>query len=139
MIDPMMLAVATALATKAAEGLSEAGRAAFGALVQRVRSRLAAEPGGTGTLESAESHPGDERLVERLAAALSVAADRDPTFAADLARLWSAVRDAAVVAAHDGVVNQQSGSVGGHVVQARDVSGGITFGAGSAEDSRGGR
>lgn len=139
MIDPMMLAVATALATKAAEGLSEAGRAAFGKLVHRVRARLAAEPDGTRTLESAEGHPGDERLVERLAATLSTAADRDPVFAADLARLWSAVRDTAVVAAHDGVVNQQSGSVGGHVVQARDVSGGITFGAGSTEDSRGGR
>lgn len=129
MIDPVMAAVATALVTKAAEGLSEAGRAAFGKLARRVRSRLDAEPGGTGALES----------VERLAAALSAAAEHDPVFAADVARLWSEVREAAVVAAHDGVVNQQSGSVGGHVVQARDVSGGITFGAGSTEDSRTGR
>lgn len=138
MIDPIMIAVATAIAAKAAEGLSEAGRAAFSRLVQRVRSRLDTEPDGAQTLDSAERDPGDARLVERLAATLSAAAERDPAFGAEVARLWSEAR-AGAVATHDGVVNQQSGTVGGNVIQARDVSGGITFGASSAGDARGGR
>lgn len=136
MIDPIMIAVATALAAKAAEGLSEAGRAAFGKLVRLVRSRLAAEPDGTRALESAERDPGGEQAVERLAAALAAAAERDPEFATEVARLWSVVRDGVAAATHGGTVNQLSGTVGGAVVQARDVSGGITFGAGSSGESR---
>lgn len=136
MIDPIMVTVATALATKAAEGFSEAGRAAFGKLVRLVRSRLATEPDGTPALESAEADAGGEQAVERLAAILSAAAERDPAFAAEVARLWSAVREGAVTATVGGTVNQLSGTVGGAVVQARDVSGGITFGAGSTEKSR---
>lgn len=136
MIDPIMVAVATAVATKTAEGLTEAGRAAFGKLVRLVRSRLAAEPDGARALESADRDPGGEREVERLAAALSAVAERDPAFAAEVARLWSQARDGVVAATHGGIVNQMSGTVGGAVVQARDVSGGITFGAGASGDSR---
>jgi len=139
MIDPIMITIATALATKAAEGLSEAGRAAFRRLARRVRSRLDAEPDGALTLASAERHPDDERVVELLAATLSATARRDPAFGAEMARLWSEVQDGAVVATHDGVVNQQSGTVGGNVVQARDVSGGIRFGASSTGDADSGR
>ncbi|WP_173070723.1 hypothetical protein [Phytohabitans houttuyneae] len=124
-----MIAVATTLAAKTAEGLSEAGRSAMGKLIQRVRGRLAADPDGAAALESARRQPEERQRMERLAAALSEVAARDPLVAADVARLCAAVRDGGVAAADGGVVNQVSGSVGESVVQARDVSGGITFGA----------
>jgi hypothetical protein len=136
MVDPLMIAVATTLAAKAAEGLSEAGRFAMSKLIQRVRGRLDADPEGSAALASAQSHPEDRRLVERLAAALTGAAERDPLFAGDVARLWAAVRDSGVAAIDGGVVNQVSGTVGEIVVQARDVNGGITFGARPDTDTR---
>jgi hypothetical protein len=135
-VDPIMIAVATALAAKAAEGLSEAGRAALGKLLRRVRGRLDADPEGAAVLAAARSHPQDGELVERLAAVLSTAAELDPAFAEDVARLWAAVRDGWAVATEGGVVNQVSGSVGETVVQARDVTGGITFGARPGADPR---
>jgi hypothetical protein len=122
-----MVAAAVALATKAAEGLSDAGRAALGQLVQLVRGKLRADP-DRAALESAQAQPDDDLLVQRLAALLEGAAAQDEAFAVGLTRLWTALRDEWAVAKQGGVVNQVSGAVSGTVVQARDVQGGITFG-----------
>jgi len=136
MVDPVMIAIATTVAAKAAHGLSEATRAAVGRLMRRIRGRLAADPDGEAVLNSACADPDDRRLVERLAAVLADAAERDPAFGADVSRLWTAVQDSRVTASNGGVVNQVSGTVGATVVQARDVSGGITFGAQPGAGSR---
>ncbi|MFC0533163.1 hypothetical protein [Phytohabitans kaempferiae] len=139
MIDPVMITVATTLTTKAAESLSDVGRSAFGKLLGRVRGQLDTDPEGAAALAAAQRHPDDQREIERLARALAAAARDDPAFAADLARLWPAVRAATIAASGGGVVNQVSGTVSGAVVQARDVSGGITFGAPLTSDARDGR
>lgn len=122
-----MVAVATVLATKAAEGLSEAGRAAFGRLMQLVRRKLRADPAQEAVLESALAQPDDDVLIQGLAAVLEGAASHDGAFAAELSRLWTVMRDERVAAVQGGVVNQVSGTVSGTVVQARDVHGGIRF------------
>lgn len=126
--DPVMVAVAVTLASKAAEGLSEAGRAALGQLMQLVRGKLRADP-DRAALESAQAQPNDDLLVQRLATVLEGAAAQDESFAVGLTRLWTVLRDERAAATQGGVVNQVSGAARGTVVQARDIHGGITFGA----------
>jgi hypothetical protein len=121
MTDPIMVAIATAIAGKLAEGISDAGRAAFASLTRAVRGRLRGDPADAAALEAAEARPDDAALVERLATALDEACARDRAFRDELTLLWTAARDGAVT-------NTIGGAVHGPVVQARDVHGGIRFG-----------
>jgi len=80
-------------------------------------------------LEEAQAHPADQAAVERLALTLERAAAVDAEFAARVRDLWPRAR--VELAARDGgVVNASSGTVGGHLVQARDlhVQGGLNLG-----------
>lgn len=121
MVDPLTVAIATAVAGKMAEGISDAGRAALASLTRLVRRKLRGDPKGEAALEAAEARPDDTVLVERLAAALDDACARDRAFRDELDLLWTAARQG-------GVVNTITGSVHGPVVQAHDVHGGIRFG-----------
>jgi hypothetical protein len=125
--DPVMVAVAVALVTKAAEGLSEGGKAAFAALARLVRRKLLADPVSLSALESTQPQPDDEARIHRLAGALEQAVGQDRAFAEELTRLWNGLSDLHAVAVDGGVTNQVSGAVSGSVVQARDVHGGISF------------
>ncbi|MGI5145101.1 hypothetical protein ACQEVC_01655 [Plantactinospora sp. CA-294935] len=127
MPDPVMVAVASALAAKAAEGLSDGGRAAFAALARLVRRKLRAdEVESEGVLEVAQTRSDDETCVRRLAVALEAVAARDQKFADELNFLWRHVRDQQT--AGISVINQVTGAVSGNVVQVRDVHGGISLG-----------
>ncbi|MCW6009387.1 hypothetical protein K1W54_33315 [Micromonospora sp. CPCC 205371] len=121
MADPIMVAIAAAVAGKLAEGISDAGRAAFGALTRAVRGKMCGDPADSAALSAAEARPDDTALVERLAAALDEACARDRAFRDELTVLWTAARDG-------GVANTIGGAVHGHAVQARDVHGGIRVG-----------
>jgi hypothetical protein len=127
--DPIMIAVAVALATNAVDGMSQVGRSAFAALTRLVRRQLSRDPDSQKTLATVQSHPDDEVAIGRLAEALHGAAAYDGAFADELRRLWSGVRAESSIAVDGGVTNRVSGTVNGAVVQARDVSGGIAFGA----------
>ncbi|WP_329100773.1 hypothetical protein OG792_19185 [Micromonospora sp. NBC_01699] len=129
MYDPVLVAVAAALAGKAAEGLSEGGRAAFAALARLVRRKVQADPPAQAALESAQAEPDDDARIRRLAQVLESAVARDRLFADELGRLWDVLRDQQAVAVDGAVVNQVSGGVSGTVVQARDIRGGISFGS----------
>jgi hypothetical protein len=126
--DPVMVAVAVALVTKAVEGLSEGGKAAFAALSRLVRRKLHADPASLSVMDSALAHPDDEVRIHRLAGVLEREVGKDRVFAEDLDRLWNDLCDQRAVAVDGGVTNQLSGPVSGSVVQARDVHGGISFG-----------
>ncbi|MEH1130233.1 hypothetical protein [Micromonospora sp. CPCC 206061] len=121
MPDPLMVAVATAVAGKLAEGISDAGRTALASLSRFVRDKMRGDPKGAVALEAAQAQPDNAAIVEWLAIALDEACARDRAFRDELARLWTATRDG-------GVANTISGSVHGPVVQARDVHGDIRFG-----------
>jgi hypothetical protein len=114
MTDPILMAVATTLATKAATGLYEFVKTKFA-------KRGAAD---TAALEQANGAAPDSAQVHALAAALSRAAAEDLTFAAELHAQWQQVTQHAE---SGGVNNQISGNVTGKVVQARDITGGIHF------------
>lgn len=121
MTDPAMLAVATTIAGKAADAAADGARTAVTALVRLIRGRLAKNHQEAVVLDTALANPDDQTAVTRLAAVLEQMAGTDPGFDAQLRVLWS--RAQAELAARDGgVVNSATGTVGGHLIQARDLS-----------------
>jgi hypothetical protein len=123
MPDQIMTEVATVLATKATEAALSGGKKALTALIRLVRERFQHDPEAQEALEAAELQPGDAAAVAGLAQALNKLASEDPEFDAEIRELWPQV------AIEADVVNTVTGTVGGHVVQARDIQGGIRFNA----------
>lgn len=113
MPEPILLAMATAVASKA--GLD---------LYGLVKRRLGWAAESDAALDAATADPENHELVAALAQHLAEAEAADPEFSAQLRAAWAATTSAAD---HDGVVNQVSGTVAGHVVQARDIHGDIRF------------
>jgi hypothetical protein len=128
MTEPVTTAVVAALVDKTVDGLTNAGRAAYTALVQLVRSKLGSREDSQAIMGRAEATPGDVMCRKALAEHLHRAAADDGQFAEELHRLWQAFQNAHASATESGVLNTVAGDVGGNVVQARDVRGGITFG-----------
>jgi len=123
-----MSSVAAAVAGKAAEAAIQGGRAACAALVKIVRERCHHDRQASEALEAACSAPGETAVAE-LARALERLAVTDPDFAGQLRDLWPRVVTE-LSADEGGVVNSVTGSVGGHLLQARDLhaEGGIHLG-----------
>ncbi|HJP75073.1 MAG TPA: hypothetical protein VJ914_12435 [Pseudonocardiaceae bacterium] len=112
MPEPMLIAIATTLATKAA-----------GSLFDLVKAKLGKRGGkDVAVLDAAVAAGPESAEVGQLAEVLDVARQEDPGFAEQLRTEWRAVQ------AGTGDVSQWvSGKVSGNVVQARDIQGGITF------------
>lgn len=110
MPEPILISIATALATKAATGLYDL-----------VKNRFSKDPEATKALEAAEAAPGEAEPIKALAERLAVAEGADPAFAEALRTGW------AQHAESGGVINQVTGTVHGNVVQARDIHGNISF------------
>lgn len=113
--DPILVAIAAALAGKA-----------VGNLYDLVRQKFAGRREAMAALEAAQGAAADSPQVQALSEELSRAESSDPQFSAELRALW---REVSVEQHVDrgGVVNQISGNVSGKVVQARDIEGGVTF------------
>lgn len=107
MPDPILVAIATALAGKS-----------VGNLYDLIKQKFANHKQATTALEAARGAPPDSPEVRTLTDHLAEATANDPEFAATLHATWTQV---------SGVLNQVSGTVHGNVVQARDIQGGITF------------
>ena len=109
MPEPILVAIAAALAAKSA-----------GNLYDLVKKKFAARKEATAALEAATGAAPDSPEVHTLADHLADATATDPEFADALHATWAS-------ASTGGVVNQVSGTVSGNIVQARDIQGGITF------------
>lgn len=127
MDQEMVTAIAVALAAKAAEGLTEGGRAAFEALARLVQRAFQGRASAQAALTDAETDPADETRIEELQRALAQTAAEDPAFETDLRGAWRELAPH-LTASDSAVANNVSGTVEGNVVQARDVHGGISFG-----------
>lgn len=129
MADEIMMAVASALAGKAAEAAVDGARGAWGALVRLIRGRFDRDRGATEALEAAQAQPSDQGAVQELGQALERVAAADPGFAEQMRALWP--QASAELSARDGgVINVNTGTVGGHLIQARDlrIEGGLNLG-----------
>lgn len=111
MPEPILVTIAAALAGKS-----------IGNLYDLVRKKFADRKQAAGALEAARGAAPDAPEVLILSEHLAEATDSDPDFAAALNATW-----AQLSASGDGVVNQVSGTVHGNLVQARDITGNITF------------
>jgi hypothetical protein len=129
MPDQFLSAVATAVAGKAAELAVQGGKNACASLVKLIRERLGCDKDATAALETASGHSQDNAAVAALALALERLTAQDADFAARLRTMWPSV-EAELSARDGGMVNSATGTVGGHLMQARDVSveGGLHFG-----------
>jgi hypothetical protein len=121
MPDPVLLAIAAAVAAKSAEAMIEGGRNAAATLTRLVRERLRRD-NREGVLDAAVARPDDEVRRARLAGVLAELAACDPSFGERLRECW-----AAASTGPGAVVNRFSGSAAGPVVQARDIRGDISF------------
>lgn len=128
-MDPIMLSIASALAVKAAEAAAEGGKSAWGVLARVVRARLGHDKAAAGALEAACAEPDDLAVVRVLALALERIAAADTAFGARVHELWPPAQ-AELSAREGGTVNSNTGTVGGHLIQARDlhVEGGLFLG-----------
>jgi hypothetical protein len=127
--DPVMSAVAAAVAGKAADAAMQGGKDACAALLRLVRERFGRGTDAANALETARNNPDDEAALAGIAAALEQLAADDAGFAAHLRELW-AQATVELTATEGGVANSVTGSAGGHLMQARDlhVDGGLHFG-----------
>jgi hypothetical protein len=113
--EPVLVSVAAAVAGKAVVGL-----------YHLIKAKFADDPDATAVLEAAEGAAQDSPEVRELAETLEAKQAADPEFGEQVRAEW----ERAAVGQHaetGGVTNQISGHVGGNVVQARDIEGGITF------------
>jgi hypothetical protein len=106
MTDPVTLAIATAVAGKTAEFLTDQAKDCLTALARRIRDKFG-------------DHPG--KSAPELATALELACAQDPEFGAQIRALWEQFRAAG---GGDNVVNVFSGRAD-KVVQLRDVHGDV--------------
>lgn len=127
MSDPVLVTLATALAENAATAVVSGSATALRALFDLVKSKFAGKAGAEQALQTAQDQPQRPENIERLAAMLAKAAEEDPHFGNRLLSLWDQASNE-LKADRGGVINQVSGTVGGNVVQARDITGGINFG-----------
>lgn len=132
MPDPILLAIAGALAGKATTALASGGRTALGRLYRLVADKLSVKERDTKLLEAVAertdvARPDQEAEVGQLAEVLDRAGRDDPDFAGRLRELWTEARTE-LTADRGGVINEVSGDVSGTVVQARDIHGGINIG-----------
>jgi hypothetical protein len=126
MIDPIMTAVASAVAGKTAEAAADGARNALAALVRLVRRAARDQPASAALSKAA---PGDPASIQKLARALDQMAAADAEFRAQLRDLWPRA-SAELTASHGGTANSNTGTVGGHLIQAADlhVEGGLHLG-----------
>ncbi|WP_216915954.1 hypothetical protein [Nocardia noduli] len=111
MVEPALIAIASALAARAAASLYELVRAKFGDDSEE-----------TAALEAADGAEPGSPPVQRLAGILERTERTDPEFGTRLRGEWSKVGGG-----NGDINNQISGTVSGNALQARDIGGGVTF------------
>ena len=126
MADPITMAIATAVAGKAAESMTDEARRCLAALVRRIRDKLRDRPAGQAALEAAQTEPSSGVLAGELARALDEAGAADPEFGTQIRELWRQVGLLAA-AGDQGTVNVFHGRAD-KVVQLRDVHGDLSIG-----------
>jgi hypothetical protein len=122
MADPFAMTIATSVASKIADSLTEKARQAVLAIVRKVRDKLRSRPGEpaeAATLDAAITR-GDEPAAAALAQLLEALFAADPQFREEIAALWDSGRP------DDSVTNVFHGKAN-KVIMMRDVHGDLTI------------
>jgi hypothetical protein len=122
--DDLVNEIVTTIASSAGRSFAAEGMEALGRLIAALRDKFRSEPQSRGTLEIAIETPDDLAASQNLAALLRERCLQDEGFREWLGGLWTPIgRDLAVDESRS--ANVIHGNVEGHVVQSRDVQGGI--------------
>ncbi|MBA8825142.1 hypothetical protein FHX42_002493 [Saccharopolyspora lacisalsi] len=119
MTDPFLESIAAALAGQAAAGLGAAGLKALEKVRELVRRKSQDDPRTQAALEGAEDRPADHPKVEALAERLDQVTTADPDFDGRLRSEGAAIHRE-LNATEGGVVNENSGTVTGTLVQGQN-------------------
>lgn len=125
MPDPVIMAIATAVAGKVAESFTDQARQALAQLNRRIRAKFRHRPEDLAVLDAATAERSSPALVAQLSSRLEQASREDPGFGDDLRALWQRVQ-IEISAVSDTSTNVFTGSAD-KVVQARDIQGGLTI------------
>jgi hypothetical protein len=122
MADPFAMTIATSVAAKIADNLTEGARQAVLAIVRKIRDRVRSRPGEpaeAATLDAAIT-TGDEPAAAALARLLEALFAADPRFREEIYALWDSGRP------DDSVTNVFQGQAD-KVIMMRDVHGDLTI------------
>lgn len=122
MSDPFAMTIATSVATKIVDNLTEGARQGVLTIVRKVRDKLRSRPGEpaeVATLEAAITS-GDELAAVALAQLLEALFVADPRFREEIEALWDSARP------DDSVTNVFHGKAD-KVIMMRDVHGDLTI------------
>jgi len=122
MADPLAVTLASSVAVKIADSLTDQAQQAVAAIVRKIREKLRSrpdEPAALATLDAviATSDPPAMEALARMLDRLFVA---DPRFRAEMQVLWDSAQ------LSDGVTNVFHGKAG-KVIMMRDVNGDLTI------------
>ena len=120
MADPLTIAIATAVAGKATESLTDQARQAVAVIARRIRQKFHGRPEKLATLEAARD--GHTKISE-LAMLLEEACRQDPQFGIQIRSLWN---QTGLSMTEEGVVNIFHGQAD-KVIQLRDVHGDLNI------------
>jgi hypothetical protein len=115
MPEPILVSIAAVLAGKS-----------IASLYDFVKQRLSGRTEALTALEAAAGAPPESAEVLALSKALEQAERDDPQFARELRAAWASVT-ATQHADRGAVANHIVGNIGGKVIQARDIEGGVSF------------
>jgi hypothetical protein len=122
MVDPLAMTIATNVATKIADTLTDQAQQALATIVRRVREKLRSRPdqlAEVATLDSAVA-VGDASAVEALVRTLEQLFAADAEFRDEIQALWDSARS------DDNVTNIFHGKAE-KVIMMRDVNGDLTI------------
>jgi hypothetical protein len=114
MADPVTLAIASSVAGRTAQALTEQGQQIIAVIIGKIREKLISRQGDVAVLDAAAN---DASVAESLAGVLGAEFTADPRFREEIEALW---RQATQVKAVNAVTNVVSGTAR-NVIQARDV------------------
>jgi hypothetical protein len=124
--DPIILAIATAVASQATQSLTSQAGHAIAEITRRIRHRFRDRPADLAILTAAQGESASPDRAAELAHALDRAIAEDPAFGEEIRTLWDQSGTTPVTATGDAVANVFTGKAA-KVVQLRDVHGDLTI------------
>jgi predicted nucleic acid-binding protein len=122
MVDPLAMAIATNVATKIANTLTDEAQQAVAAIIRRIREKLRSQPDESSEVATLDATiaTGDAPAVEALARKLEQLFAADLRFRDEIQELWDSARS------DDSVTNIFHGKAD-KVIMMRDVNGDLTI------------
>jgi hypothetical protein len=122
MVDPLAITIATNVATKIADSLTDQAQRAMATIIQRIREKLRSRPDQLGEVATLDATVavGDAPAVEALVRTLEQLFAADAEFRDEIQALWDSARS------DDSVTNIFHGKAE-KVIMMRDVHGDLTI------------